>query len=60
MTVLGDVPGGGGFEDSVAPLSKLGKPFKIVPNSARFLKLLKIAEFRTPTPQDVRKKAVKF
>jgi hypothetical protein len=23
-------------------------------------KLLKIAEFRTPTPQDVRKKAVKF
>ena len=35
---------------------KFWRPSKIVPNSTRLWKLLKIAEFRTPTPQDVRKK----
>ena len=34
----------------------LRTPSKIVPNLTRLWKLLKIAEFRTPTPQDVRKK----
>ena len=38
---------------------KFGRPSKIVPNSTRFCKLLKIAEFRTPTVQDVRKKGSK-
>jgi len=42
------------------PLPKFRRPSKIVPNSTGLWKLLKIAEFRTPTPQDVRKKAVKF
>ena len=32
----------------------------MVPNSKRLLKLLKIAEFRTPTPQDVRNKGSKI
>ena len=36
------------------PLSK--KKSKIVPKSTRLRKLLKIAEFRTQTPQDVQKK----
>jgi len=31
-----------------------------MPNSTRFWKLLKTAEFRTPTPQDVRKKGSKI
>jgi len=44
--------GGEGFN----PPPKFRKPSKIVPNSTRLWKLLKIAEFRTPTPQDVRKK----
>ena len=35
-------------------------PSKIVPNSTRLWKLLKIAEFRTPAPQDVRKKCSKI
>jgi len=34
--------------------SKFRRPSKIVPNSTRLWKLLKIAEFRKPTPQDVR------
>jgi len=38
------------------PPPQFRRPSKIVPNSARLWKLLKIAEFRTPTPQDVRKK----
>ena len=42
------------------PLPKFWKPSKIVPNSIRFLKLLKIVEFRKPTPQDVRKKGSKI
>jgi len=32
------------------------RPSKIVPNSTRFVKTVKIAAFRTPTSQDVRKK----
>ena len=39
---------------------KFRRPTKIVPNSTRLWKLLNIAKFRMPTPQDVRKKAVKF
>jgi len=39
---------------------KFRRPYKIVPNSTRLWKLLKIAEFRTPTLQDVRKKGCKF
>ena len=35
-------------------------PSKIVPNSTKLWKLLKIAEFRTPTPQYVRKKGSKI
>jgi len=41
------------------PTSKFRRPSKIVPNSTRSWKLLKIAEFRTPTHQDVRKKGSK-
>ena len=39
---------------------KFRKPSKIVPNSTRLWKLLKTAEFRTPTLQDVRKKGNKI
>jgi len=39
---------------------KFRRPQKIVPNSTRLWKLLKIAEFRTPTPRDVRKKGRKI
>ena len=39
--------------------TKFRRPSKIVPNSTRLWKLLKIAEFKTPTPQDVRKKGSK-
>jgi len=39
---------------------KFRRPSKIVPNSTRLWKLLKIAEFRTPTPQDIRKKCSKI
>ena len=42
------------------PPPKFRRPSKIVPNSTRLWKLLKIAEFRTPTPQDVRKKSSKI
>ena len=38
------------------PPPKFRRPSKIVRNSTRLWKLLKIAEFRAPTPQDVRKK----
>jgi len=49
-------------ERGVQTPPKFRGPSKIVPNSTRLLKLLKIAEFRTPTPQDVRKKkkGIKF
>ena len=42
------------------PPPKLRRPSKIVPNSTRLWKLLKIAEFRTSTPQDVRGKGSKI
>jgi len=48
----------GGVGGSTPP--KLRTPSKIVPNSTRLWKLLKIAEFRTPTHQDVRKKDSKI
>ena len=47
----------GGFKP---PPPKFRRPSKIVPNSTRLWKLLKITEFRTPTPQDVRKKGSKI
>ena len=42
------------------PPPKFRRASKIVPNSTRLWKLLKIAEFRKPTPQDVRKKGSKI
>jgi len=42
------------------PPPEIPKAPKIVSNSTRLRKLLKIAEFRTPTPQDVRKKGSKI
>jgi len=42
------------------PPQRFRRPSKFVPNSNRLWKLLKIAEFRTPTPQDVRKKGSKI
>ena len=50
------VPRGG----STPPPPKFRRPSKIVPNSIRLWKMLKMAEFRTPTPQDVRKKGSKI
>ena len=50
------VPRGEGFGGFLTPPPKFRKPSKTVPNSTRLWKLLKIAEFRTPTSQDVRKK----
>ena len=38
------------------PSPKFRRPSIIVSNSTRFWLLLKIAEFRTPTPEDVRKR----
>ena len=49
-----------GGEGVQPPLPKFRKPSKIVPSSTRLWKLLKIAEFRTPTPQHVRKKGSKI
>jgi len=50
------------FENIYPPVaySKFWTPSKILQNSTQLWKLLKIAEFRTPAPQDVRKKAVTF
>ena len=42
------------------PTLKFWRPSKIVPNSTWLWKLLKICEFRTPTPQDFRKKGSKI
>ena len=50
----------GGVEGSTPPLPKLRRLYKIVPNSTRLWKLLKIAEFRKPTPQDVRNEGSKI
>jgi len=59
-TVMHTEPGayrGGGL---TPPPLNFRRPTKIVPNSTRLWKLLKIAEFWTPTPQDVRKKGSKI
>ena len=48
---------GGGSNHPPPP--KFRRPSKIVPNSTRLWKLLKIDEFRKPAPQDVRKKGSK-
>jgi len=50
---------GWGFNHPL-PRNSEGKVLQNVFNSTRLWKLLKIAEFRTPTPQDVRKKGSKF
>jgi len=50
----------GGVEMFNPPPPKFRRPSKIVSNSTRLWKLLKIAEFRTPTPKDVRKKGNKI
>ena len=50
----------GGWGLNPPPLPKFRRPSKIAPNSTRLWKLLKIAEFRTPTPQDVPKKGSKI
>ena len=42
------------------PPLKFRRPSKIVSNSTRLWKLLEIDEFRTPTPQDLRKKGSKI
>ena len=52
--------GRGSFGVFNPPPTKFRRPSKIVPNSTRLWKLLKIAEFRKPTPQDVRKKGSKI
>jgi len=49
----------GGFGGSTPP-PKFRRPSKIVPNSTRLWKMFKIAEFRAPTLQDVRKKGSKI
>ena len=51
---------GGGLGCSYPPRSEFRRPSKIVPNSTRLWKLLKIAEFITPTHQDVWKKGSKM
>jgi len=53
------VPRGGGF-GVLNPSPKFWRPSKIMPNSTRFWKLLKIAEFRMPTHQHVWKKGSKI
>jgi len=60
-TVLsGAVAYRGGFGGLNPPPPKFRRPSKIVPNSTRLWKLLKIAEFRTPKPQDVWEKSSKI
>jgi len=49
---------GGGFNPPPPP--KFRRPSKIMSNPSRFWKLLKIAKFRTSTPQDVQKKSSKI
>jgi len=50
----------GGVWGVQTPPPKFRRPSKIVPNSTRLWKLLKIAEFRTPTPQDGRRRGSKI
>ena len=54
------VPGGGGGWCIQTPPSKFRRPSKIVPNSTRLCKLLKISQFRMPSPQVVRKNGIKI
>ena len=56
MLLFSGVPRG----DSTPPPPKFRRPSNIVLNSTRLWKLLKIAEFRTPTSQDIRKKGSKI
>jgi len=49
-----------GVRGSKSPSPKFRRPSKIVPNLTRLWKLLKIAEFRMPTPQDFRKNGSKI
>jgi len=49
-----------GVRGLTPPPTKFRRPSKFVPNSTRLWKMLKIAEFRTPTPQDFRKKGSKI
>jgi len=51
---------GGGGCSNPPPRPKFRRPSKIVSNSTRYWKLLKIAEFKKPTLQDVRKKGGKI
>ena len=51
---------GNGAPRGVQAPTKFRRPSKIVPNPTRLWKLLKIAEFRMPTPQDIRKKGSKI
>ena len=57
LSITSGIPGGFGCSN---PPPKFQRPSKIVPNSTRLWKLLKIAEFRMPTPQDVQKKGSKI
>jgi len=50
----------GGSTPPPPPPGKFRRPSKIVPNRTRLWKLSTVAEFRTPTPQDVRKKVNKI
>ena len=52
--------GGLGGSNHHPPPPKFRRPSKIVPNLTRLWKLLKIAEFRKPASQDVRKKGSKI
>ena len=53
--------GGVGGAQTLPPLPrKFRRPSKIKPNSTQLCKMLKIAEFRTPTLQDVWKKVSKI
>ena len=56
--IISGIPRGG--EVFNPPPPEIPKALKIVPNSTRLWKLLKIAEFRTLTLQDVRKKGRKI
>jgi len=54
------LPRGGCLWVQTPPPPKFRRPSKIVPNSNRLWKLIKIAEFRRPKPQDVRKRGSKI
>ena len=58
--VCGVPRGGWGIQTPHPHHPKFRRPSKIVLNSTRLRKLLKIVEFRAPTPQDVRKKGTKI